>query len=57
VVLGWVAFAIALRSTTIHVLVETASSVGRAGLITVALFGPAAALAVLVGGQPCGSPV
>lgn len=52
VLLGLVAFAIALRSTTIHELVETASSIGSSGLIVVALFGlftrfggPAAALA------------
>ncbi len=57
VVLGLVAFAIALRSTTIHELVETASSIGSAGLIVVALFGlftrfggPAAAIAALLTG-------
>jgi Na+/proline symporter len=57
VLLGLVAFAIALRSTTIHELVETASSIGSSGLIVVALFGlftrfggPMAALAALVAG-------
>jgi Na+/proline symporter len=57
VVLGLVAFLIALRSTTIHELVETASSIGSSGLIVVALFGlftrfggPAAAIAALVVG-------
>jgi Na+/proline symporter len=57
VLLGLVAFAIALRSTTIHELVETASSIGSSGLIVVALFGlftrfggPAAALAALATG-------
>lgn len=57
IVLGLVAFAIALRSTTIHELVETASSIGSAGLIVVALFGlftrfggPEAAIAALVTG-------
>ena len=39
IVLGLIAFAIALRSTTIHDLVETASAIGSAGLIVVALFG------------------
>jgi Na+/proline symporter len=58
VLLGLIAFAIALRSTTIHELVETASSIGSAGLIVVALFGlftrfggPAAALAALLTGS------
>lgn len=57
VVLGLVAFAIALRSTTIHELVETASSISSSGLIVVALFGlftpfggPAAAIAALLTG-------
>jgi solute:Na+ symporter, SSS family len=57
VALGLVAFAIALRSTTIHELVETASSIGSAGLIVVAVFGlftrfggPAAAIAALLTG-------
>ncbi len=57
IVLGLIAFAIALRSTTIHDLVETASAIGSAGLIVVALFGlftrfggPAAAAAALVTG-------
>lgn len=57
IVLGFVAFAIALRSTTIHNLVETASAIGSAGLIVVALFGlftrfggRAAATAALVTG-------
>ena len=57
VALGLIAFAIALRSTTIHDLVETASAIGSAGLIVVALFGlftrfggPAAATAALVTG-------
>ena len=57
VLLGLVAFAIALRSTTIHELVETASSIGSSGLVVVALFGlftrfggPAAALAALATG-------
>jgi Na+/proline symporter len=57
VLLGLVAFLIALRSTTIHELVETASSIGSSGLIVVALFGlftrfggPAAALAAMLTG-------
>lgn len=57
VLLGLVAFAIALRSATIHELVETASSIGSSGLIVVALFGlftrfggPAAAIAALLAG-------
>lgn len=57
VALGLVAFAIALRSATIHELIETASSVGSSGLIVVALFGlftrfggPAAAVAALLAG-------
>lgn len=57
VALGLIAFAIALRSTTIHDLVETASAIGSAGLIVVALFGlftrfggPAAAAVALVTG-------
>jgi Na+/proline symporter len=57
VLLGLVAFAIALHSTTIHELVETASSIGSSGLIVVAIFGlftrfggPAAALAALTTG-------
>jgi Na+/proline symporter len=57
IVLGLIAFAIALRSTTIHELVETASSIGSAGLIVVTLFGlftrfggPASAVAALVTG-------
>ncbi len=57
VALGLVAFAIALRATTIHELVETASSVGSSGLIVVALFGlftrfggPGAAIAALLTG-------
>jgi len=57
IVLGLVAFAIALRSVTIHELVETASSIGSAGVIVVALFGlstrfggPGAAMAALVTG-------
>jgi Na+/proline symporter len=55
VLLGLIAFAIALRSTTIHDLVETASAIGSSGLIVVALFGlftrfggPEAAIAALV---------
>ncbi len=39
IVLGLIAFVIALRSTTIRDLVEIASSIGSAGLIVVALFG------------------
>lgn len=57
VLLGLIAFVIALRSTTIHDLVETASSIGSAGLIVVAVFGlftsfggPWAALAALLTG-------
>jgi Na+/proline symporter len=57
VALGLVAFAIALRSATIHELIETASSVGSSGLIVVALFGlftrfggPAAAISGLLAG-------
>ena len=57
IVLGLIAFAIALRSTTIRDLVETASAIGSAGLIVVALFGlftrfggPAAAACALVTG-------
>jgi len=57
IVLGLIAFVIALRSTTIHDLVETASAIGSAGLIVVALFGlftrfggPAAAASALVTG-------
>jgi len=57
IVLGLIAFAIALRSTTIHDLVETASAIGSAGLIVVAVFGlftrfggSAAAAAALVMG-------
>lgn len=57
VVLGLVAFVIALRSTTIHELIETASSIGSARLIVVTLFGlftrlggPAAAIAALITG-------
>lgn len=57
IALGLVAFAIALRSTTIHELIETASSIGSAGLIVVALFGlftrfggPAAAIAAMLTG-------
>ncbi|MGI9404229.1 MAG: sodium:solute symporter family protein [Hyphomicrobium sp.] len=57
IVLGLIAFDIALRSTTIHDLVETASAIGSAGLIVVALFGlftrfggPAAAASALVTG-------
>jgi Na+/proline symporter len=56
-VLGLVAFVIALRSTTIHELVETASAIGSSGLIVVAIFGlftrfggPAAAIAALLAG-------
>jgi len=55
--LGLIAFAKALRSTTIHDLVETASAIGSVGLIVAALFGlftrfggPAAATATLVTG-------
>jgi Na+/proline symporter len=55
--LGLVAFAIALRSSTIHDLIETASSIGSSGLIVVALFGlftrfggPVAAVAALLTG-------
>ena len=57
IVLGLIAFVIALRSTTIHDLVETASAIGSAGLIVVALFGlftrfggPAVAASALVTG-------
>jgi Na+/proline symporter len=57
IVLGLIAFAIALRSTTIRDLVETASAIGSSGLIVVALFGlftrfggPAAAACALVTG-------
>jgi solute:Na+ symporter, SSS family len=57
IVLVLVAFAIALRSATIHELVETATSIGSAGLIVVALLGlftrfggPGAAMAALVTG-------
>jgi Na+/proline symporter len=57
VALGLVAFAIALRSSTIHELIETASSIGSSGLIVVALFGlftpfggPSAAIAALLAG-------
>jgi Na+/proline symporter len=57
VLLGLIAFVIALRSTTIHDLVETASAIGSSGLIVVALFGlftrfggPEAAIAALVCG-------
>lgn len=48
---------IALRSSTIHELIETASSIGSAGLIVVTLFGlfttlggPAAAIAAVITG-------
>lgn len=57
IALGLVAFLIALRSTTIHDLIETASSIGSAGLIVVLLFGlfttfggPLAAIAALLAG-------
>jgi Na+/proline symporter len=57
VALGLVAFVIALRSSTIHELIETASSIGSSGLIVVAVFGlftrvggPAAAIAALLTG-------
>jgi Na+/proline symporter len=57
VLLGLVAFGIALRSTTIHELVETASAIGSSGLIVVAMFGlftrfggPRAATAALLTG-------
>ena len=57
VTLGLIAFVIALRSTTIHELIETASSIGSAGLIVVTLFGlftrlggPGAAICALVTG-------
>jgi len=57
IVLGLIAFAIALRSTTIRDLVETASAIGSSGLIVVALFGlftrfggPSAAACALVTG-------
>jgi solute:Na+ symporter, SSS family len=57
IALGLVAFLIALRSTTIHDLIETASSIGSAGLIVVLLFGlfttfggPLAAVAALLAG-------